>query len=274
MNPPPSFSDLVKGLETKIGEIQSLFVLRSGTTDLQTDVLSDLSDRLYSVENCVSTLRSQVDTDMQLLAEAKSMRAMMERQAETVRALAMTRMAQESKGAEGNENAQTQPQPQPQPQPQQQQQQQQKRKSVQNGPTPAPAAAPPSTTNSSPSSTGPIKHINNEELLSVSAYARGRATTEKVNAAVDELNEILNEKAKILSIPPHKMGAAMLKRYTDMKELMTPEMNNEGFFTEAEVAKGTAIKLDATGKAILQVLRSVGRIREVRGGGVTRYVAC
>jgi hypothetical protein len=46
------------------------------------------------------------------------------------------------------------------------------------------------------------------------------------------------------------------------------------FFTDADLAACTAIRPDATGKAVLQVLRHAGVLREVRGGGVTRYIVC
>jgi hypothetical protein len=75
-------------------------------------------------------------------------------------------------------------------------------------------------------------------------------------------------------VPLSKLTTQQSVRYKALKALETPETKGSFFFTDADLAACTAIRPDATGKAVLQVLRHAGVLREVRGGGVTRYIVC
>lgn len=58
----------------------------------------------------------------------------------------------------------------------------------------------------------------------------------------------------------------------EYQDQMLPELAKSHFFVEADIRHLQNIKADASGKAILGVLRAVGRLREVRSGGLIRYV--
>jgi len=46
------------------------------------------------------------------------------------------------------------------------------------------------------------------------------------------------------------------------------------FIVDSDIANLTRFNLDRAGRSILVILRHCGRLREVRGGGVTRYCIC
>eukprot|EP00002_Diphylleia_rotans_P002404 TRINITY_DN11521_c0_g1_i2.p1 TRINITY_DN11521_c0_g1~~TRINITY_DN11521_c0_g1_i2.p1 ORF type:complete len:225 (+),score=40.86 TRINITY_DN11521_c0_g1_i2:239-913(+) len=118
-----------------------------------------------------------------------------------------------------------------------------------------------------------IKPIDKAEFDGLSGYMKGRLTLDKVNSAVDDICNVLNEKYKLLSVPPHKLDSESLKKYRDYKDQETNDTKSAHFFTDGDLKKTVHIKMDPAGRSILTILRSLNRIKEVRGGGLTRYVA-
>ncbi len=59
-----------------------------------------------------------------------------------------------------------------------------------------------------------------------------------------------------------------------MKKSVNRETEGCLFVTDQDVkkAKQPAFRLDPTGRAVMSILRHLGRIRESRGGGVTRFI--
>lgn len=128
-----------------------------------------------------------------------------------------------------------------------------------------------------------IPSIAAEEFETVPKYMRGRLTRERVNGGVEFLNRVLLDKYTFLRQNPAKLSPDQRQKYYDWKDCETEETAGKFFVTETDLkaalaAKGSAgasvpsFKLDSTGRAILAILRHCGRIREVRGSGMTRFV--
>eukprot|EP00252_Welwitschia_mirabilis_P025334 TRINITY_DN786_c0_g2_i1.p1 TRINITY_DN786_c0_g2~~TRINITY_DN786_c0_g2_i1.p1 ORF type:complete len:104 (+),score=25.60 TRINITY_DN786_c0_g2_i1:38-313(+) len=74
------------------------------------------------------------------------------------------------------------------------------------------------------------------------------------------------ETAHLLGAPRNKLGEDMLKRALELRDIaMSESVKGRCFFLETDL-KGPILKLDNTGKAILTVLRHLGRVNETRIG--------
>lgn len=112
----------------------------------------------------------------------------------------------------------------------------------------------------------PLWYISADELASLSSYMRGRLTLEKVNAAVNDMAAYAEATAQLISAPKKKLPESMWDRALELRDIATTEaVKGKHFFLESDI-KGPALKLDNTGKAILTVLRHLGRISETRIG--------
>jgi len=116
-----------------------------------------------------------------------------------------------------------------------------------------------------------ISYVTISELDSIPKYMKGRLTIDKVNNAIDELFPILEEKYKILSTSMNKLHGESLKKYKEFRDQETPDTKNLRFFVEQDLKNASALKLDATGKCILQILLHLNRIRSLPGS-LRRYV--
>ncbi|KAK0580463.1 hypothetical protein LWI29_002257 [Acer saccharum] len=116
-----------------------------------------------------------------------------------------------------------------------------------------PAALPKEKKGRSPP---PLRFITSDELDSLSSYMKGRLTLEKVNAAISDMASYAETNAQLISAPKKK----------ELRDIATTEaVKGKHFFLEMDI-KGPSLKLDNTGKAILTVLRHLGRISETRIG--------
>lgn len=131
-----------------------------------------------------------------------------------------------------------------------------------------------------------IPAITLEEFETVPKYMRGRLTREKVNGGVEFLNRVILDKYTFLRQNPAKLPPDQRQKYYDWKDCETEETVGKVFVTETDVktalgakggpggpgVPGTTFKLDSTGRAILAIMRHCGRIKEIRGNGMTRFV--
>ncbi|KAL5728248.1 hypothetical protein ACHQM5_001360 [Ranunculus cassubicifolius] len=102
----------------------------------------------------------------------------------------------------------------------------------------------------------PLWYVTAEELDSLSSYMKGRLTLEKVNAAIDDMATYAEANAQLIS-------SSKMKEFKDLA--LKEALKGKHFFLETDI-KGPALKLDNTGKAIITVLRHLGRINESRIG--------
>lgn len=118
-----------------------------------------------------------------------------------------------------------------------------------------------------------IEYVSKGELDSISGFMKGRLTLDRINASVDDINTVIAGKARILATPMAKLTGLDLKRYKAHKDTETPECKGHHYFVEDDIknAKLPTFKMDPAGRSILTILRTLGRLREIRGGGVCRY---
>ncbi|XP_066394843.1 spindle and kinetochore-associated protein 1 homolog isoform X3 [Miscanthus floridulus] len=112
----------------------------------------------------------------------------------------------------------------------------------------------------------PRWYISSEELDSLSSYMRGRLTLEKVNIAINEVASYAEANAHLVTCPKKKLSEDTWDKALELRDIAAKEaVKGNHFFLEADI-KGPGLKLDNTGKAILTVLRHLGRFHEVRIG--------
>ncbi|XP_077236142.1 spindle/kinetochore-associated-like protein [Tasmannia lanceolata] len=112
----------------------------------------------------------------------------------------------------------------------------------------------------------PRWYVTAEEIDSLSSYMRGRLTLDKLNAAVNEMATYADANAQLIAAPKKKLGEDAWEKALEVRDIaMTEAVKGKHFFLETDM-KGSGLKLDNTGKAILTVLRHLGRIQETRVG--------
>lgn len=99
----------------------------------------------------------------------------------------------------------------------------------------------------------------------------GRLTVRKFNECVAQLNKIYQDKKRILSIPQSKMSKSERDIYWEHREASSAEVEGKVYLLEQDLrahswSKSSFVN-NATGRAVIAILRHLGRIREVRGGG-------
>ncbi|CAL5211428.1 unnamed protein product [Lathyrus oleraceus] len=112
----------------------------------------------------------------------------------------------------------------------------------------------------------PTWYVTGSELDSLSSYMRGRLTLEKVNAAITDMASYAEANTQLIAAPKKKLAENLWEKAMEIRDIATMEgIKGKHFFLEADI-KGPALKLDHTGKAILTVLRHLGRFNETRVG--------
>ncbi|VAH45734.1 unnamed protein product [Triticum turgidum subsp. durum] len=102
--------------------------------------------------------------------------------------------------------------------------------------------------------------------LEQSLYMRGRLTLEKVNISINEVATYADANAHLVACPKKKLSEDTWEKALELRDIAATEaVKGKHFFLEADI-KGPGLKLDHTGKAILTVLRHLGRIHETRIG--------
>lgn len=115
--------------------------------------------------------------------------------------------------------------------------------------------------------------ISTEDYNQIPKYIKGRLTLEKINVTIESLNRLYLEKYNLMRQNPSKLAAEQRQKFYDWREMECEETEGLYFITEADVknAKNSTFKLDPTGRAILSMLRHLGRLREIRSaGGIVR----
>lgn len=117
-----------------------------------------------------------------------------------------------------------------------------------------------------------LAYLTVEEFDEIPKYIKGRTSYDQVNNAIDEIHKVITAKYKILRLPRSAMGEPVMKKYKAFKEAEIPDTEGEYFFIDDDLKTYSQLKLDSTGRAILTMLRHCGRLREVRGKKLLRYV--
>nr|XP_032829934.1 spindle and kinetochore-associated protein 1 isoform X2 [Petromyzon marinus]XP_032829935.1 spindle and kinetochore-associated protein 1 isoform X2 [Petromyzon marinus] len=133
-------------------------------------------------------------------------------------------------------------------------------------------AQPPKKERPAPPPIPAIKILTVSEFEAVPAYLKGRMAYEQVNGTVHEINCALASKYTLLRQPKRSLGEAAVKRHRVYREQETPHTKGHSFFVDDDLRENSKLRVDKRLFNLLGVLRHCQRLREVRGGGLTRYV--
>lgn len=112
-----------------------------------------------------------------------------------------------------------------------------------------------------------IDYATVDEFESVPKYIRGRLQYDQVNNAVDELNKALECKYSLMSRPRSKISEVDWRIITTCKRQEIPETKGVYFVVDDDIKRWSGLKLDTAGRSTITVLRTLKRIREIRGPG-------
>ncbi|XP_046854084.1 spindle and kinetochore-associated protein 1-like isoform X4 [Xenia sp. Carnegie-2017] len=107
-----------------------------------------------------------------------------------------------------------------------------------------------------------IGYLTMEEFENAPRYLKGRMKYAQVNSAIDQMNEVLMTKYKILATKRAGMGEDIMKKYREFKEQENEETKGCYFFVDKDLKQFTNFKMDKTGMAILNILRHCSKLRE------------
>ncbi|XP_053910799.1 spindle and kinetochore-associated protein 1-like [Cuculus canorus] len=116
--------------------------------------------------------------------------------------------------------------------------------------------------------------ISPEEFDNIPAYLRGRLRCEQINVVIQEINNAVAAKYKIMHQPLKSMKAPARKLYSRFLEEEIKETRGEFFIMEADIKEFTQLKMDKRCYNILSILRHAQRLREIRCSGFVRYIIC
>nr|XP_020441358.1 spindle and kinetochore-associated protein 1 [Monopterus albus]XP_020441359.1 spindle and kinetochore-associated protein 1 [Monopterus albus]XP_020441360.1 spindle and kinetochore-associated protein 1 [Monopterus albus]XP_020441361.1 spindle and kinetochore-associated protein 1 [Monopterus albus]XP_020441362.1 spindle and kinetochore-associated protein 1 [Monopterus albus] len=110
------------------------------------------------------------------------------------------------------------------------------------------------------------------EFESIPQYMKGRVSYDQLNAAVHNINTAVTAKYKILQQSVKILNSHSRKLHQRFKEQETKETKGQYFVVDDDIREFTQMKVDKRFQGILNMLRHCQRLRELRGGGLTRYM--
>ncbi|XP_013385643.1 spindle and kinetochore-associated protein 1-like isoform X1 [Lingula anatina] len=122
-----------------------------------------------------------------------------------------------------------------------------------------------------------IEYLTKDEYEEVPKYIKGRINYDSVNLAIDELNKAVSAKYSIVGKPRSvimKSSDAIKKQFDQFKSQETKETKGVHFIVDGDIKSLSSLKMDSSARSVLTILRHCGRIKEIRGGGCTRYCVC
>ncbi|RVE55551.1 hypothetical protein OJAV_G00235140 [Oryzias javanicus] len=114
--------------------------------------------------------------------------------------------------------------------------------------------------------------ITTPEFEGIPQYMKGRVSYEQLNAAVSSMNAAATAKYKIFHQPVKGLSNHARKLHQRFKDQETKETKGQFFVVEEDIREFTQMKVDKRFQGILTMLRHCQRLRELRGGGLTRYL--
>lgn len=113
---------------------------------------------------------------------------------------------------------------------------------------------------------GPIvRAATSQELADAPQYVKGRLTLEKVEAVAKKLTEIAERKYALLARPKGTLSTTDHNVCDDFREAECDETDGMKFLTDAEIKGFGKYRLDSTAKSVINVLRHIGSLKEIRG---------
>ncbi|MGH0127142.1 UNVERIFIED_CONTAM: hypothetical protein FKN15_055982 [Acipenser sinensis] len=101
---------------------------------------------------------------------------------------------------------------------------------------------------------------------------KGRFTYDQINNVIQDINKAVVCKYKILKQSLKSMNNATRKLYQRFKDEECKETKGQYFIVDADIKEFTQMKVEKKFHVMLNMLRHCQRLREVRGGGIIRYM--
>jgi hypothetical protein len=126
-----------------------------------------------------------------------------------------------------------------------------------------------------------IESVSATDFASIPNYIVGRLTLKKLNDMIEDLNIYLSDKLKVIQMPEAKMKQLQKDVLLEHRSAHSEDTSGFFYFTEKELKANSSgnsgftksrFNYGAQCKNILTILRTLGRIREVRGTGNVRYI--
>lgn len=111
-----------------------------------------------------------------------------------------------------------------------------------------------------------IRGVSEEEMAGVPAYLKGRLTAARVNNTVLMLNKVVVARCKFLSRSLKTLNSQETDRWYELKAVEDEcgVQDGRSFFTDDDIRK-EGFSFDSTVKSVLNVLRHISVLKEVRG---------
>ncbi|TKS73768.1 Spindle and kinetochore-associated protein 1 [Collichthys lucidus] len=103
-------------------------------------------------------------------------------------------------------------------------------------------------------------------------YMKGRVSYDQLNATVQCINTAVTAKYKIRHQSVKTLNNHSRKLHQRFKDQETKDTKGQYFVVEDDIREFTQVKADKRFQGILNMLRHCQRLRELRGGGLTRYM--
>ncbi|CAM9472592.1 unnamed protein product [Hapterophycus canaliculatus] len=111
------------------------------------------------------------------------------------------------------------------------------------------------------------------ELNGVPRSTRARLTIEQINGAVAEIQKAVERRQAFVSRPRKKLSEKQRGRLEELLQQEVPAHAGEPFIAEPDLRALPAFKKgEMTTKALIATLRSLKRLKGVRGAGMMTYV--
>ncbi|KAM4734016.1 LOW QUALITY PROTEIN: SKA complex subunit 1 [Anableps anableps] len=117
-----------------------------------------------------------------------------------------------------------------------------------------------------------MDYITTQEYASIPQYMKGRVSYEQLNAVVEGINAAVAAKYKILSQPLKALNNHSRKLQQRFKDQEAKDTKGQFFVVEDDIREFTQLKVDKRFQGMLNMLRHCQRLREIRGGGLVRYM--
>jgi len=115
-----------------------------------------------------------------------------------------------------------------------------------------------------------IPYITVADFEAVPKYMKGRLTYEQINSSIDEMNKVFAAKYKLMTIPSKAQMDSVKKKIKAYKGQENKETKGVYFVVEEDIKNHSKLKRDRMGQSVITILRHCMRIKEIRGGGLTR----
>ncbi|KAG7162572.1 Spindle and kinetochore-associated protein 1-like [Homarus americanus] len=112
-----------------------------------------------------------------------------------------------------------------------------------------------------------IEYVTIEEFESVPKYIRGRLQYDQVNNTVNAINKTLESKYTLMARPRSKISEVDMRIVTACRRQENQETRDLHFVVDDDIKRWGNMKLDTAGRSLMTVLRTLKRLREVRGPG-------